>query len=319
MKPLNVFESHNISQYIPTFHLINPNCKHHSIDIRHQEVMTSRQALPLRDRFKESILDADEKKGEKIKAVKKERLDEAENLSRFVLADEKEKSSCRPSQGLQRVDNDEKRLFTPIRQGRTIPGSSRSAPLPTPPRSPIASFSDKVFCNTIEGAEKPGSEEMEEIRAALYNHEAEIASLRLRFENTKVEIQGLHRSCRSASEEVAKAMCNGDKEIINGCTQLEENLLELLKQKNEIIDELREEILQKKGREGELRERLAEAEGRQKARERKPMGQDDVFFSNPSLRKRKTLREGGKGWEFRRKKGERTTPFSASLCLLRGM
>lgn len=281
--------------------------------------MTHRQGLSLPDRFKESVLDAVERKGEDIEAVKNERRKEVKEASKDVLKSGKGKFSNRPLPGSQSIEEHKRRSFTPIPTNWTTAGPSKPTPLPTPPGSPISSAHTKAFDGATEEAETSGSQELKGIRTCLRNHEAEIASLRLQLADVKAEVRDLDQSYRNASREVAKAVCNGKEAAIQEGKEREQELLGLLEQKEQMIDKLREEIVQKKEREGELRERLAEMEGRQKVRESKSKGQEEVVHRGPSLGERKLLKGGGKDWEFRRKKGEKMTPLRAGSRILRGI
>ena len=293
--------------------------------------MADQPALPLRERFSEWISDADERKGDDIDAVKKKRLEEADILARRALTMEREKRIARASRGLQKVDIGGRKPLPDMRPNRTKPGPGESVPLPTPPISPVTSIaSTGASVDTAPVAEIPDFQEIADIRTSLRNHETKIASLRLQLEDIKVEVQDLHKQCRKASDEVAKAVCQGDEENVKKSAKQEENFLKLLEQKNQTIDELRDEIVERKGREGELREKLAEAEGRYKVREAIPTGKyKPVSDGSNSAENRDTIgkdkpenrRNIGKvstGWEFRRKKGERETPLTAGYRILRG-
>ena len=175
------------------------------------------------------------------------------------------------------------------------------------------------------------SQEVADIRSSLRNHESEILSLRIQFEDIRAEVQDLHKQCRKASEDYANAVCRDDEENLKRFEKREEKLKKLLEQ-NQAIDGLQEEIVEKKRCEGELREKLAEVEGRDKAREAMPTqvektvsdGSDTVENGNrkgkdKSVRaKQRVIGKISTGWEFRRKKGENETPLSAGYRILRG-
>jgi len=254
--------------------------------------MPDQSALPLRERFEEWISNSDEKKGGEIDAVKKKRLDEAGRLAKVALTVEKEERNTGISRDLK-VDSGGKKPLAKVRSGCTRPGES--IPPPTPPRSPV-----------------------EDIRASLNDHEAEIAILRLEIEKIQMEVLDLYKQCRKASEEVAKAMCQGDKAKLKISKKLEEDLLKLVEQKEQTINELRDEIVERKRREGELREEIAEAEGRRKMRKAMPTENKKPVKKGSSSAERCNIGESTSDWQFRRRQGTRDTPFTAGCQVLFG-
>lgn len=287
--------------------------------------------MALRDRYGECVSEALEKKEGDMDAVKERRLEEANRLARGALPLGKERHSSRTFRGLQKVDSGSKRIPSELRTGSTKPGPGGSAPLLTPPRSPTRSgVSTGTSVAVTPVVEITDSQEVADIRSSLRDHESEILSLRIQLEDIRAEVQDLHKQCRKASEDYANAVCRDDEENLKRFEKREEKLKKLLEQKNQAIDGLQEEIVEKKRCEGELREKLAEVEGRDKAREAMPTqvektvsnGSDTVEKGNRKG-KDKSVRAkqrviGGTGWEFRRKKGENETPFSAGCRILRG-
>ncbi|MCJ1279940.1 hypothetical protein MMC21_007765 [Puttea exsequens] len=102
--------------------------------------MAKQPALPLHERFRQCISDADGRKSENIDAVKKKRLEEADTLARRALTAGKEKHSARASRGLQKVDSGGREPVPDMHPTRTKPGPGKYAPLPTPPIPPITSI-----------------------------------------------------------------------------------------------------------------------------------------------------------------------------------
>ncbi len=292
--------------------------------------MAEQPALPLRERFGEWITDAKERKGEDIDAVKKKRLKEANKLARDTLPVKEEERCARISRALKKVGSGNKKSLPEVRSGRKKSRPGETVPLPTPPRSPVTSNgSSRASIDTTPITDVDEFQDIEDMRASLRHHEAEIASLRLQVKDTKVEVQELRKRYRIASEEVTNAVCRGDDENVKKSTKLEEYLLKQLKQKNQMIDELGDEIVERKEREGEVREKLAEVEGRYKVRSVIPTGKekpvsdgwsskekfDTIGMGKP--KKDKTIGKVSTSWEFRRKKGELETPLTAGYQMLR--
>ena len=63
---------------------------------------------------------------------------------------------------------------------------------------------------------------------------------------TKGEVQDLYKQCQKASEEVAKAVCQGDEEKVEKSEMLEGNLLKQM-ERSQIIDEFRKKDCGEKG------------------------------------------------------------------------
>ncbi len=154
--------------------------------------MADQPALPLRERFGEWISNSDEKTGEDIDAVKKKRLDEASRLAKYVLPRGKQERNTGISRDLK-VDSGGEKLLAEVRSTCTKPRPGESIPLPTPPRSPVASIaSKKMSVWTTPVDEISTFQEIEDIRTSLNNHKAEIALLRLEIRNIQVEVQDLN-------------------------------------------------------------------------------------------------------------------------------
>ncbi|KAF6238784.1 hypothetical protein HO173_003291 [Letharia columbiana] len=105
-------------------------------------------------------------------------------------------------------------------------------------------------------------------------------------------IQDLYKQCQKASEEVAKAVCQGDEEKVEKSEMLEGNLLKQMEQ-SQIIDEFRKKIMERREREGELREKLAKTETRHKVREAIKTGKEKpVSNGSSSAEKYNTIGKG---------------------------
>ena len=291
--------------------------------------MADQQAIPLRDRYKERISEDLKKKEKTIDVVKEQRLEEANKLARDTLPLGKGKHNSQTLRGLQKFDSGSKRTPSELRTLSTKPEPGGSAPLPTPPRSPVSMGTSVSITPVVETRD---CQEITDVRISLRNHESEISSLRDQVEGIRAEVQDLYKQCRKVSEDYADAVCRDDEENIKRFEKREERLKKLLDQKDQAIDGLQKEIVEKKRCVGELREKLAEVEGRDKAREAMATqiertvgdGFDTVEKGNrkgkdkPERSKQRVNGAISTDWEFRRKKGVKETPFSAALEILRG-
>lgn len=206
-------------------------------------------------------------------------------------------------------------LILSIDLGAITPGTSRPAPPPTPPISPISSRNPTE--RTLSLAET--TEETACLRNSLEDHQSKIDSLNVKLEDAQDELQHLREERREASNEHICAVFEDKEEEIEKCRRREERLVKMLKDKELLIKELETSIDEGRERENDLRKKLAEAERRVEASEQRfrDVGNHISQHENTRVEGKKTVQKVGSAGlgrnrlEIRRRKGDSITPVRA--------
>ena len=216
--------------------------------------MAKQQSLPLDQRFLLHVANAEERKENGIQDQKKARQDDVHSDIKVVLDPSARQTSQRPERSGRR----EGRGTSGLDLQSMMPQASRSAPLPTPPMSPVSSQSQTD--GKLSVAEV--TQETARLRACLQSHQSEIHSLTIQLQDAQNEIHSLRDERREASKEHLSAIRKDQEEQIEKWKRKEGRLVEVLEEKEQFINGLEKKLDEGSERERDLKKRLAEVETR---------------------------------------------------------
>lgn len=258
--------------------------------------MAYQQSLPPDRRYLLYVADANDKKEESVRQQKRERYDTIQKLGKDSLSPPiNSNSQCWAGSSGDRVMS-------------SMPEASRSAPLPTPPISPVRSRDPSQMAMTL------AAEEIEHLQKSLEEHQSQMNALGVELEDAKNEVRRLRNERREASERHIRAACKDPDEEVETCSRREKNFMKLLKEKEQYVTEMEQRLDEGRERERDLRRDLMEAEGRAEASERRLRESESNITGCKVIvaedkKPTQRLAGAGKSWEFRRKRGSRETPL----------
>ncbi|MCJ1486650.1 hypothetical protein MMC06_006828 [Schaereria dolodes] len=282
--------------------------------------MSDEQVLPLDLRYMKRVVDEFEQRESEIEAERAARQHEVFELARGALSPSRESTRHLPGvqtpQSPQRVNRSSSRIIEELDSRSLPPQRSQPATLPTPPASPVVSKTPIKASSAALLASTTESQETANFRAALQEHQSQIRRLTLKLEDTQSEVQSLRNERREASKEYMRAVRAGVEEQIDKFKKREERLVRIVEEKEQVIEGLENRIDEGRIRERELRLRVMEAERGGYDGEREGAEGTGKQNSNQTVEKQAGARAVKKSWEFRRRKGERTTPLSVATQLV---
>ena len=165
--------------------------------------------------------------------------------------------------------------------------SNQSAPLPTPPASPLASRSSVPLPRALDENE---NYDVTACRQEVEAQQSLITSLEAQLEEKETECERLREEQQQVFRQRRHAIIHDNSEEIEKLKKREKNLQDTLDEREDMIAELQEDLRESRKRERDMQRQLAEAEARLDEKDRE-LQRSETAIAEARLEERNRQRQ----------------------------